>query len=515
MVYVRRSVWANGGDFNDPLLLWYAKGVGELKKRALTDKTSWNFMAAIHGIDTGLWTQYGYMTSSTPLPPKPVQDLYWNQCQHQSWYFLPWHRGYVWSIESLVRDAIVKLGGPADWALPYWNYSDTNQPNARMLPPAFAATTLPDGSANPLYVTQRYGLGTTPIVLPANDVTLGALTVPVYTGTSRINPGFGGLKTGFSHGGGVNGALESKPHNIVHVDVGGQASNGDPGLMSDPDTAGLDPIFWMHHCNIDRLWQVWLTSNPGHVNPTDPAWLNGPLDRKFVVPTSTGEDWFYTPADVLNTQAAPLNYVYQELGGVSNARPVPKAARAALAAAAPETTTTEAAMPAKEPELLGANAAKVAVVGGSARSDVNLDTSLTKSVMNNMAANPTLAAAAEDTAPEGERLYLALEGIKAAKSASVIDVYVNLPEDAKPEDHPALMAGTVALFGVRQASEPDGTHGGAGVTEVLDITRLYAGLNQLGQVEPDKLSVHLVPRGGLSEEAGVTVDQISVYRQEQ
>lgn len=42
--------------------------------------------------------------------------------------------------------------------------------------------------------------------------------------------------------------------------------------MGDPVTAALDPIFWLHHANIDRLWEVWLGDNAEHVNPTDAKW---------------------------------------------------------------------------------------------------------------------------------------------------------------------------------------------------------------------------------------------------
>src|SRR3954468_16068293 len=46
----------------------------------------------------------------------------WNQCQHQGWYFVPWHRGYVFAFEAIIAKTIKDLGGPADWTLPYWNY---------------------------------------------------------------------------------------------------------------------------------------------------------------------------------------------------------------------------------------------------------------------------------------------------------------------------------------------------------------------------------------------------------
>ena len=51
----------------------------------------------------------------------------------------------------------------------------------------------------------------------------------------------------------------SGPHNLVHVWVGGVF--GDPkneilGTMSGI-TAPNDPVFWLHHANIDRIWIEW------------------------------------------------------------------------------------------------------------------------------------------------------------------------------------------------------------------------------------------------------------------
>ena len=43
-----------------------------------------------------------------------------------------------------------------------------------------------------------------------------------------------------------------------------------------------DPIFWLHHCNIDRLWQEW--NEAGGVNTNDVLWLNFDFDGNFVKP---------------------------------------------------------------------------------------------------------------------------------------------------------------------------------------------------------------------------------------
>ena len=61
---------------------------------------------------------------------------------------------YLFYFEQIVSATIKQLNGP-EWALPYWNYSDSNNPDARRLPPAFRAELTPDQEANPLLVAQR------------------------------------------------------------------------------------------------------------------------------------------------------------------------------------------------------------------------------------------------------------------------------------------------------------------------------------------------------------------------
>ena len=64
----------------DTTLEWYSKAVAEMRTRPSTDPTSWNYQAAIHGIDPGnpFWTNLG------PAPSPGEQSEYWNQCQHGS-----------------------------------------------------------------------------------------------------------------------------------------------------------------------------------------------------------------------------------------------------------------------------------------------------------------------------------------------------------------------------------------------------------------------------------------------
>lgn len=53
-------------------------------------------------------------------------------------------------------------------------------------------------------------------------------------------------------------------HGGVHMWVG--------GTMSDASISPADPVFWMHHANLDRLWWVWYNSAAGsHQNPVIPG----------------------------------------------------------------------------------------------------------------------------------------------------------------------------------------------------------------------------------------------------
>lgn len=70
--------------------------------------------------------------------------------------------------------------------------------------------------------------------------------------------------------------LES-PHNDIHLSVGGfdvpgqgnaSAIAGANGDMGENDTAGLDPIFFFHHCNVDRVFWLWQKQN-GHTDALD------------------------------------------------------------------------------------------------------------------------------------------------------------------------------------------------------------------------------------------------------
>src|ERR1700709_280382 len=176
-VRIRKSVYALPQ--GDTTISWYRKAVDALlNHRPLTDPTSWRYLAAVHGVPSNMST------------PSAAED-FWDQCQHQSWFFVSWHRGYVAAFEAVIANTIVDLGGPADWALPSWTDSEdlSEKPKARLMPPDFFEKTI-DGKPNALF-SRRSRASNGDFGLDASVVTLKALKTPKFA-SSAGPKGFGG-----------------------------------------------------------------------------------------------------------------------------------------------------------------------------------------------------------------------------------------------------------------------------------------------------------------------------------
>src|SRR3954463_4721347 len=213
-LFVRREIWhLELTNTWDPITLAFAKAIQTLQhqRQFPQDQTSYEYQARMHGANT---------TSS--LGPDGV----WNMCQHQSWFFFPWHRMYILWFEHVVRDVVKSQGGPANWALPYWNWEAP-----RALPPAFREHNLPAGAGggpNPLFRGDRFPQinAGTPMAPAVVDSTVAMATVPFFGGAAGAFGFGGGVVNHPSHfGAGLTGRLEQQPHNNVHVTIGG-------GLMS-------------------------------------------------------------------------------------------------------------------------------------------------------------------------------------------------------------------------------------------------------------------------------------------
>lgn len=478
MIRTRTDIAKLDGPWSDTMI-WYARAVGELRSRDFAQRTSWTYLAAIHGIEPEAWLGRGILTRGSVFPPRNECRLMFNQCQHAGWFFLPWHRGYLHAFESILATWIESQGGPSDWALPYWNYLNANDPGARKIPREFLDPTFDGGDPNPLSQATRgpaTALGPQPWV-PV-DITLQAQTSEAVYTSAPGTLGYGGPISGFAQQGNAFGANESDPHNLVHVMVGGDTSSSPQGWMFDPNFAALDPIFWVHHCNIDRLWAAWM-SDTSHTQEDSRPWGNGPFPRQFTMPDAGSHLAVFVPSDTVPGQA--LEPIYDDLVDGTGIAPT-VAGRPALVAAMSSSTGSTT--------LIGVNDEGLTVSGIPVRSRLAM----------------TAPARALASAVGGSRrVFLNVEGVKGAAASGVLNVILTAP-GGHPEDAGPEATKTLVFFGLANATSTEGPHGGSGLCQTVDITDVANRLMSDGPLE--ELDAHLVqPEGG----GEITVDRISIY----
>lgn len=212
---VRRNASAMAA--NDPILRGYRRAIIAMRALPNTNPCSWFYQAAIHGTTD------------------PSNLLAWNTCHTDPTFFWAWHRMYLYWFERIVR----KHSGMYDWAIPYWDWAN---PAERALPAQFRVS----GSA--LYDATR-----SPAINGGALLSAGLAT--------SVNSAMA-LLAYFSAQSSING-----PHGSVHVTIGGN--------MGGTSSAAKDPIFWLHHAQVDRLWNLWLAQGGGRSSPVSNAtWRN-------------------------------------------------------------------------------------------------------------------------------------------------------------------------------------------------------------------------------------------------
>ncbi|MGD0192581.1 MAG: tyrosinase family protein [Rhizomicrobium sp.] len=243
------------------------------------------------------------LSSPDPFAWETVEKTHMDFCPHGNWYFLPWHRAFVVSIEKIIRE----LTSKPEFAMPYWDW--TADP---MFPGVFATPETPDSQPNALYLSTRTWKYTDPF--PDNVVGPGVLDGILQArpyevfGTARPP---GQNSTGqewVRKKGGLQGELERTPHNTVHNKIGGAM----PKMYSP-----RDPIFFMHHGNIDRIWAAWNAG--GGVNSDEAMWKDMEFKDNFYNANKTR--WSPKVSDLFDPVA--LGYTYG-LGAVPLAQTSPQ-----------------------------------------------------------------------------------------------------------------------------------------------------------------------------------------------
>ncbi|GEM_PF-706332 len=274
-----RPAWAQAGPVRSTLgefakdekkLASLRRGVAVMKARAPSDHRSWFWQAATHAYNDAL---YADALKQDRAVAQVDSKRYWNRCPHFgqcSADFLIWHRAFLANFELVLRDA----AQDADLALPYWDYTSVE---GRDFPAAFLPEFL-DGKRripNPLFhPTRNYDF--------INDET--QLSDPVVVAFDTVHApaffsdvGVTGFAGDFADAGRpVSGLIETRPHGDIHMVVGGYITGiNTNGAMSDIPTAAFDPVFWVHHANIDRMWVSWASTQGKQWGPLPPdSWLD-------------------------------------------------------------------------------------------------------------------------------------------------------------------------------------------------------------------------------------------------
>lgn len=446
---VRRNVAriTRDGDWPETLVA-YERAVGLMRAAdpgpgRPTEPTGWRYQAAIHGL-------------AGPDGRPDTSDPIWSSCQHGSWFFLPWHRMYLAAFERIVQHHL----GDDGWSLPYWYAIDPERPRRGVLPAAFRE----NRSDNDLFTTQRsrranrgkpfYG------VFPFEQLSTGlgdALAAGRYATADGIATFGGGKRARPTFNGPEQGLLEGTPHGLVHVLVGNDLDRAGnttrQGWMGSFVTAALDPIFWLHHANLDRLWQVWM--GLGHSVPRQRAWL----DTSFTFPAPGGASVTWSVAEVLETDN--LGYRYDDVdppAGVAAAlkRPVrPREEDEEPKAPTPQREVLrlrhQATPPSEETDLTAPPRVLGAVSDVAMSTTAQVDIPLTS------------------TGGAG-RTYLRVEGVTGSAGAAAYVLYLDVAPGEPPARHPELRVGILSTFGVAEASVPGELHDGDGVTATYDVT---------------------------------------------
>ncbi|MEO1129286.1 MAG: tyrosinase family protein [Planctomycetota bacterium] len=194
---------------------------------------------------------------------------------HRQPQFLPWHRVFVRLLEIDLND----VSGGACPPVPYWDWTADQSPtdslwgsdflggngdasdDGRVKDGPFAHArgdwTLVHSSSGVDYLQRRFGELTGD--LPGEREVRQCLGVTPYDvapwgRTSDIYRSFRNRLEGW--------CCRSQLHNRVHVWVGGAMVE-----MTSPN----DPVFFLHHCNVDRLWAAWQQMHPGEAYQTGAA----------------------------------------------------------------------------------------------------------------------------------------------------------------------------------------------------------------------------------------------------
>jgi tyrosinase len=108
-------------------------------------------------------------------------------------------------------------------------------------------------------------------------------------------------------------------------------------------------------------------------------------------------------------------------------------------------------------------------------------------------------------------VYLYIENFWCTEPAPPFRVYLNVPPGDIPEKHPELQVGNLGTFGLMKQSNPQGPHGGNGMSFTVDITDAIPGLMAAKNWDSRRLRVSFTPGFWEGKVPAVKVGRVSLY----
>jgi tyrosinase len=327
----------------------YIDGVNGLKAELVTDSQGRQVTTAdlnIPGAGPAIGAQplstydmfvlWHYVTMMTPTPTGAARNA-----AHQGPVFLPWHRLMLMLLEA----NIARVLGRPTFGLPYWDWAQDGE-----LPPAAQPTAAlwtaadgigGDGDAAGEVQDGPFGAATPfRIAIVSNNAgNIFAVNRPLNRRLRSVRPQSGGQRWRLPTKAAVSAALNETPydtfpwdsdsrtpgfrngvegwqrlltgppnlHNLVHVWIGGDMA---------PATSPNDPVFYLNHCNVDRIWAAWQATpgdRPYLPNDAESATLfrhrtSDPLLSPFFQRDAAGTPWLVS--DMFDVSAV---YTYDSL----------------------------------------------------------------------------------------------------------------------------------------------------------------------------------------------------------
>lgn len=109
------------------------------------------------------------------------------------------------------------------------------------------------------------------------------------------------------------------------------------------------------------------------------------------------------------------------------------------------------------------------------------------------------------------RVSIEVENVTCSKRSPSFRVYLNMPAGDPPERHSELRAGNLGMFGLVESSDPNGEHGGSGMSFSLDVTELFARLAAMRGWDPQNLRLSFVPAAWDAPVPQVRIGRVSLY----